>query len=60
VISRTCIEDKKDARLTNGCIIDSSHGGTVERCYCQGDLCNSGMPVMASLLTLVSIIAVWL
>jgi len=41
VISRTCIEDKKDARLTSGCISEKSLGGTVERCYCQGHLCNS-------------------
>lgn len=43
VISRTCIEDEKDARLTSGCITDTAAGGTIERCYCQGNLCNSSV-----------------
>ncbi|XP_067935396.1 uncharacterized protein [Watersipora subatra] len=49
VTSRACIQDKKDSRLLDGCITDTSAGGTIERCYCQGNLCNDSTTISASL-----------
>ena len=57
VISRTCIEDAKDARLTSGCVTEDAAGGTVQRCYCQGDLCNaSAVSTLSNILSLATVL----
>ena len=61
VVSRACIEDKKDARLLNGCITDVSAGGSIERCYCQGNLCNGSTKtsVFSAMMVVVSLLALY-